>query len=256
MWSSCRRVLTGDAADQPGRLGGELSAVGAQRAAPGQREPGREGDPQLRAGGSGGPGGAGPARLIDLAVPEPGAGRGGDGRRGRRRGRGPGLAAPRRGVDAGSDLGTPRGRRGDPPGRRRAAPRRRRGRAGGVRAGRAAGVRAGIEARCHRLGRRAGRDRGLRGVHRGRRVRRDGLPARRPRRDRRGDFLLGRAPAQPRSGHRLRRHDLHLLGDRDRRRRHRTRRPGRRRRAAQPDRGRGRGRSGTPRTTAPICRRW
>ena len=46
----CRRVLAGDAADQPGRLGGELSAAGAQRAAPGQREPGREGDPQLRAG--------------------------------------------------------------------------------------------------------------------------------------------------------------------------------------------------------------
>ena len=45
---SCRRVLAGDPADEPGRLGGVVSAVGAQRAAPGQRQPGREGDPQLR----------------------------------------------------------------------------------------------------------------------------------------------------------------------------------------------------------------
>jgi hypothetical protein len=48
---ACRRVLARDAADQPGRLGGVVSAVGAQPAAPGQRQPGREGDPQLRAGG-------------------------------------------------------------------------------------------------------------------------------------------------------------------------------------------------------------
>ena len=75
-----RRVLAGDAADQPGRLGGELPAVGAQRAAPGQREPGREGDPQLRAGGQGRPGRAGPVGVVDLAVPDPGAGCDRDGR--------------------------------------------------------------------------------------------------------------------------------------------------------------------------------
>ena len=78
---SCRRVLAGDPADEPGRLGGVVSAVGAQRAAPGQRQPGREGDPQLRAGGQGRPGRAGPVGVIDLAVPHPGAGRRrGDGR--------------------------------------------------------------------------------------------------------------------------------------------------------------------------------
>ena len=178
---SCRRVLAGDAADQPGRLGGELSAAGAQRTAPGQWEPGREGDPQLRAGGQGRPGCAGPAGLVDLAVPDPGTGRDRGGRRwrARRRGRGAGLAASGRGVDAGPDLGTPRDRCGDPPGRYRAAPGRRRGGAGGVRAGRAAGVRTGLEAGRDRLGRRAGRDRPLPGVQRGRRVRRDGLPARR-----------------------------------------------------------------------------
>ena len=42
----------------------------------------------------------------------------------------------------------------------------------------------------------------------------DGLPARRAGRDRRGDLRLGRAPAQPGPGHRLRGHHLHLLGGR------------------------------------------
>ena len=43
----------------------------------------------------------------------------------RRRGRGAGLPPVGRGMDAGPDLGTPRDRRGDPPGRGRAAPGRR-----------------------------------------------------------------------------------------------------------------------------------
>ena len=78
---------------------------------------------------TGRPGRAGPAGVVDLAVPDPGAGRDRDDRAraqvSRRRGRGAGLPAPGRGVDAGPDLGTPRDRRGDPPGRRRAAPGRR-----------------------------------------------------------------------------------------------------------------------------------
>ena len=73
-------------------------------------------------------------------------------------GRGAGLAAPGRGMDAGPDLGTPRCRRGDPPGRRRPSHRRRRDRAGGVRTRRATSVRTGLETGRDRLGRRAGRD--------------------------------------------------------------------------------------------------
>ena len=240
---SRRCVLTGDAKGQPGRLGGELSAAGAQRTAPGQREPGREGDPQLWAGGQGRPGCARPARHVDLAVPDPGTGRDRGGRRwrARRRGRGAGLAASGRGVDAGPAVGAPRDRRGDPPGRHRAAPGRRRGRAGGVRARCAAGVRTGLETGRDRLGGRAGRDRPLPGVHSRRRVRRDGLPARRLGRDRRRGVLLGRAPAQPGSGHRVRGHDQHLLGARDRRRDRRVGPGPGRRRDHQPHRGRGAG---------------
>ena len=65
---------------------------------------------------------------------------------------------------------------------------------------------------------RTGRDRRLRRVFRRRGVPGDGLPARRAGRDRRGDLRLGRAPAEPRCRHRLRRHHLHLLGGRRRRR--------------------------------------
>jgi len=67
------------------------------------------------------------------------------------------------------------------------------------------------------LGRQAGRDRRPDGLHRRPGVSGDGLPARGPGGDRRGDFRFGRAPAQPGPGHHLRRHHQHLLGDRRRR---------------------------------------
>ena len=238
----CRRVLTGDAADQPGRLGGELSAAGAQRAAPGQREPGREGDPQLRAGGPGRPGRAGPVGVVDLAVPDPGAGRGRDGRaRGgevevldsRRLGAAwtldriwerLGIGAAIRRVAAGRRLDGDAvervvfalvAQRACEPGSKLAA-------TGWV------AERVAIE--------------GCAGFTDDAAYAGDGLPARRPGRDRRRDLLLGRAPAQPRSGHRVRRHDLHLLGDRDRRRARRAGRgPGDDDEVTQPDRGRGAG---------------
>ncbi len=73
---TCRRVPAGDAAEEQGRHRGALPAAGAQRAASrSDRHPGREGDPQLRAGRQGGPGGAGPAGVVDLAVPGPGRAR-------------------------------------------------------------------------------------------------------------------------------------------------------------------------------------
>ena len=72
---TCRGVLAGDAAEQPGWLGGALLAAGAQRAAPGLGQPGREGDPQLRAGGEGRPGRAGAAGQLDLPFPHPRGGR-------------------------------------------------------------------------------------------------------------------------------------------------------------------------------------
>src|SRR5512142_2950720 len=87
---ACRRVLAGDAAAEQGRHRGVVPAAGAQRAAPGDRQSGREGDPQLRRRGPRGPGRAGPAGRVDLPVP--GARQGSDRGRGRR-GRGRGLAA-------------------------------------------------------------------------------------------------------------------------------------------------------------------
>ena len=234
---SCRRVLAGDAADQPGRLGGVLSAAGAQRAAPGQREPGREGDPQLRAGGQGRPGRAGPAGVVDLAVPDPGAGRAPPA--GARRGRGAGLPPAGWGVDAGPDLGAARDRRRDPPGRRRAAPGRRAGRAGGVRAGRAAGP----ASRARSWPRPAGWPSGWRSSGCPGFTDDPAYPAM--------DFLLDALPEIAAevfaSVAHLLNLDLdivfvdttsHLLGDRDRRRATRAGRPGRRRRDQQPHRGR------------------
>jgi hypothetical protein len=93
-------VPPGDAAHQPGRLGGVVSAAGAQRAPPADRQPDREGDPQLRPGGERRPGRVGPAGELDLPVPDP---RGGDQRRRGRRGRGTRLPPAGRGVDAGQD---------------------------------------------------------------------------------------------------------------------------------------------------------
>ena len=153
-------------------------------------------------------------------------------------------------------LGTARDRRGDPPGRRRSAAGRGGGRAGGVRPGRAARAGAGQQAGRDRLGRQAGRDRGLAGftddqAYRAMDFLLDALGEIAAR-----DLRLGRAPAEPGPGHRVRRHDLHLL---------RARRPRRARRTADrvaddgaqpPGRARARARSGTPRTTAPTCRRW
>ena len=189
----CRYVPAGDAAVQPGRLGGVVPAAGAQRTPPGDRQPGGEGDPQLRAGGEGGPGRAGAAGGLDLAVPDPAGGRG---RGARRRGGDPGLPPVGWDVDAGPDLGTARDRRGDPPGGDRSAAGRRGRRTGGVRPRRAAGAGTGEQARRHQVGRAAGRHRGLRGFHRRRRVRGDGLPARRAGRHRRGGLHLRRSPPQ------------------------------------------------------------
>src|ERR1035441_3283524 len=44
---------------------------------PGHGDPGSEGDPQLRQGRHRGPGRPGPVGVLDLPVPDPGAGRGG-----------------------------------------------------------------------------------------------------------------------------------------------------------------------------------
>src|SRR5690349_372631 len=63
------RVPAGDAPEQPGRVGGAVFAAGAQRATPADRGADREGDPQLRSGGAGRSGRAGPAGVVDLAVP-------------------------------------------------------------------------------------------------------------------------------------------------------------------------------------------
>src|SRR3712207_4211788 len=116
---ACGRVLAGESTDEPGWFGGALPAAGAQRTPPEHRELGGEGDPQLRAGGSGRPRGPGPVGVVDLTVSHPGAGRG---RRERWRGRHRGLASPGWGLDAAADLGPAWGRGGDPPGRGRAAP--------------------------------------------------------------------------------------------------------------------------------------
>src|SRR5665811_559897 len=61
---SCRHVPAGDAADEPGRVGGVLPAARAQRTAPGYGDPGGEGDPQLRPGRHRGPGRSGPCLLY------------------------------------------------------------------------------------------------------------------------------------------------------------------------------------------------
>jgi hypothetical protein len=79
-----------------------------------------------------------------------------------------------------------------------------------------------------RAGRRAGVHRGLPGILRRRRLPGHGLPARRAGGDRRGGLHLGRAPAQPGRGHRVRGYHIHLLGDGGRRRAGRDRRRGRR----------------------------
>jgi hypothetical protein len=68
---TCRRVPAGDAADEQERHSGALPAAGPQRAAPADRQPGREGDPQLRPGGDRGPGRAGAAGVLDLPVLDP-----------------------------------------------------------------------------------------------------------------------------------------------------------------------------------------
>ena len=250
---SCRRVLAGDPADEPGRLGGVVSAVGAQRAAPGQRQPGREGDPQLRAGGQGRPGRAGPVGVIDLAVPHPGAGRRrGDGRR---TGRGPRLPAAGRGVDIGSAVGTARDRRRTATGGRRAPLRQRGGRACAVRAGGPARPRTGLEARGDPVGGRAGGDRAARRADRRSGLPGDGLSARRLARDRCGSV---------RSVAHLLNLDLDIVfvdttstywevetADTD----PSWPTPPRTTSSPAPPRW-GRGRSGTPRTPGPICLRW
>src|SRR3954451_9948457 len=93
------RVPAGDATDQPGRLGGPLSGPGAQRTPSGDRQPGGQGDPQLRPGGQGRSRRPGPTGRVDLAVPRarPGGGRGRRGGGGDR-----GVPPAGRGVDAGS----------------------------------------------------------------------------------------------------------------------------------------------------------
>src|SRR6266511_4877830 len=62
----CRCVLAGGAAAEPGRVDGVVPAVGAQPAAPDHGCVDGEGDSQLRPGGEGGPGRAGPAGRLDL----------------------------------------------------------------------------------------------------------------------------------------------------------------------------------------------
>ena len=198
------------------------------------------------------------ARLVslDLAVPDPGAGRAPPRPRAAR-GRGAGLAPPGWGVDVGPGLGTARDRRGDPPGRGRAAPGRRGGRAGGVRAGRAAGAGAGLEAGRDRVGGRAGRDRGLPGVQRRRRVRGRWTSC-----STRLDEIAAEIFA---SVAHLLNLDLDIVfvdttstyWETDDADELADLADDRRRRRGQPARPRpGRGRSGTPRTTAPTCRRW
>src|SRR3954468_6484178 len=121
---SCRRVPAGDTTDQPGRLGGPLPGPGIQRTPPGDRQPGGQGDPQLRPRRQGRPRGARPAGRLHLPLPRTGAG-GGRGRRDR--GGDPRLPPAGRGLDAGPALGTPGHRRGHPPCRRRPSTRRRAG---------------------------------------------------------------------------------------------------------------------------------
>jgi hypothetical protein len=247
------RVLAGDAADQPGRLGGALSAAGAQRAASGDRGVDREGGPQLRSGGEGRQGRAGPVGVVDLAVP--GSGDCG-GRRLRDGCGGAGLAPAGWGVDAGPGLGAPGHRRRDPVRGRRATAGRRHGRAGDLCVGRAAGAGTRLEARGDSLGGRAGGDRGLRRVRRRRRLRRDGLPARRAKRGRRRGVRHHCHAVEPVLRCDLRRHDVNVLGARWRRRARRSGRTGRRRRDGQPGGAGGAHLGGTPRTTARSCPRW
>ena len=185
MWLWCRCVPAGDASGRTGTA--RWCPICSWRTTNGTRSPGcpvGEGDPQLRAGRHGRPRRAGPAGVLDLAVPRPrsrpiAAAAGGevevlDSRR---------LGG---GVDAGPAVGAARDRRGDPPGRRRAAPGRRRGRAGAVRAGRAAGAGTGLEAGRDRLGRPSGsRSPAAPGFTDDAAYRGDGLPARRAGRDRR-----------------------------------------------------------------------
>ena len=58
MCFACRRVPAGDAADEQGRISRQLPPARTQRASPGDRLTGREGDSQLRQGGQGGSRGA------------------------------------------------------------------------------------------------------------------------------------------------------------------------------------------------------
>src|SRR5450759_4421074 len=98
----CRHVPARNAADEPGRVGGVLPAARTQRTAPEHGDPCGEGDPQLWPGRQRGPRRSGPVGVLDLPVPDPGAGR----RRGPgRRGGGPGLPPHGWGLDAGPPLG-------------------------------------------------------------------------------------------------------------------------------------------------------
>ena len=246
---TCRRVPAGVPAAEQRRHRGVVPAAGAQRTAPADRQPGRQGDPQLRPGGPGGPGGTAAAGRLHQPVPGAAAG---SGRRGGWRGGSARLPADGRGVGAGPAVGAAGDRGRDPPGRRRPAAGRRGRRAGDLRAGSAAGAGAGLQAGRHPLGGRAGVHRGLPGVLRRRRLPGHGLPARRAGGDRLGDLLLGGAPAEPGRQHRLRGHHLHLLGDGGGRRAGRGR-PPRTRTACR--RRRAPGCSGIPRTTATTCPR-
>src|SRR5215472_3991046 len=106
MLLTCGHVPAGESADQRGRLGGGLPAA--------DRELGRQGDPQLRAGRPGRPRGAGPAGGVDLPVADPGASRG----RSRRRSGEVEIVASRWLVAHGRWIGCGSGwaRRGDPAG--------------------------------------------------------------------------------------------------------------------------------------------
>ena len=132
----CAHVLAGVEPDQPGRVGCQVSAAGAQRAAPDVRVADREvihwfGRAELVDR-------AALARLrhVDRAVPEPqGGGCGGL----RQRYRGARQLTDGWRVGVGPAVGTPRHRDGDPRDRGRPQARRDGGGAGAVRPGRAAG---------------------------------------------------------------------------------------------------------------------
>ena len=205
---SCRRVLAGDGERTGTARWCRICSWRATSGA-GERQPGREGDARLRAGGQGRPGRVSPVGVMDLTVPDPEAGRrpataggevevldaGGWAGRGYWIGCGNGSgSAPRlRQVAA--------GRRYDSVAVERVL--------FALVAQRA--VEQGSKLAATRMGGRAGGDRAARGAERRSDLPGDGLSARRVARDGCGSVRLGGAPAEPGSGHRLRGHDVNVL---------------------------------------------